>query len=114
MADHDEPVGSLAEEAAKLFDALNEHVATGDPECRYCPICRVVSTVRHTSPEVRQHLAGAASSLLEAASGLAAAYAASTRGAGAGHGGVEKIDLDDPGEDAWDEDPDGSDDWEDA
>jgi hypothetical protein len=110
----DESVGNLAEEAAKLFDALNAHVATDDPECRYCPICRVVSTVRHTSPEVRQHLAGAASSLLEAASGLAAAYAASTRGADARGSGVEKIDLDDPGEHAWDEDPDGTDDWEDA
>ncbi|CAN5131047.1 MAG: hypothetical protein ACSLEW_02055 [Nocardioides sp.] len=92
---HD-PVGSAAEEAAKLFGALadwakergpelgaglsgmaqhaasgfattfNEHIDTGAPECDWCPICRTVHVVRQASPEVRDHLVTAATSLLHA------------------------------------------------
>lgn len=82
-----EAVGSLAEEAAKLAEALrglsqeasagggladvagllwqdlNQHLATGD-NCRYCPICRLMSAARE--PEVRGHLAAAATSLASA------------------------------------------------
>ena len=124
-----EPVGSVGEEAAKLFGALSdwareqgtetlggaagaaphlaeavggvgEHVATGGEDCRDCPVCQAIHVVRQTSPEVRAHLAQAASSLMQAASGLLA-----TRpGHPAGHAGagVEKIDLDDDSD--WDED----------
>jgi hypothetical protein len=130
-----EPVGSLGEEAAKLLHALqdwakeggadaaataataatgaasawdqvNQHVATGGEDCRYCPVCQVISAVRQTSPEVREHLAHAAASLAQAAAGLLATHVpdASTgsgggrragRGAGDADSGVEKIDLDD-------------------
>lgn len=92
---HD-PVGSAAEEAAKLLGALadwakergpelgvglsglaqhaasgfastfGEHVDTGAPECDWCPICRTVHVVRQASPEVRDHLVSAATSLLHA------------------------------------------------
>lgn len=126
-------VGSVAEEAAKLFGALagwasdqgtdwthglagvagaatehvhglarqfDEGIATGAPECRYCPICRTVHLVRELSPEVRDHLTSAASSLLQAATGILAAVAEQS-GAGDGAGaprsaGVERIDLDEP------------------
>ncbi|WP_141013831.1 hypothetical protein [Nocardioides sambongensis] len=99
MTDHEDEVGSVAEEAAKLFGAfadmarqhgvdaaggvgglagqaaaftqdLHDHLATDDPECRYCPVCRAVHVVRKASPEVRDHLMSAASSLLQAAAGL--------------------------------------------
>jgi hypothetical protein len=97
----DEPVGSVGDEAAKLLGVLagwasdhtrevNEHLATGDAECRYCPICRTVHAVREASPEVRTQLATAASSFLQAAAGLLAAghpAEPSTR--------VQRIDLDD-------------------
>lgn len=92
-------VGSVAEEAVKLFGALadmarqqggevgaglggavdhaaatmkeiNDHLATDAAECKYCPVCRTVNLVRETSPEVRAHLTSAASSLLQAAAGL--------------------------------------------
>jgi hypothetical protein len=95
------PVGSIAEEAAKLLHALqgwgeqngaeygeatasaaaaaarklrdvNEHLATGSRDCTYCPLCQVISTVRGTSPEVKQHLASAATSLMQAVAGLLA------------------------------------------
>lgn len=121
----DEPVGSVGEEAAKLFAALsgwakdqgtdyagtaagaasavsdalhdvNEHIATGGADCRYCPLCQVISLVRTTSPEVKAHLAIAASSLMQAAAGvLATQVPADGKSAP-----VEKIDLD---EGAWDD-----------
>jgi hypothetical protein len=121
-----EAVGSVAEEAAKLLGALsewardhrndyagtaagaagsfahalhdvNEHIATGSADCRYCPVCQVIHVVRQTSPEVRAHLSVAASSLMQAAAGLLA-----TQPGDAGRPPVQKIDLDD--ETGWDED----------
>ena len=124
-----EAVGSVGEEAAKLFGALSDwareqgadasgtaaaakdafaraahdaeaHAATGGEDCRYCPVCQAIHVVRQTSPEVRAHLAQAASSLMQAASGLLAPRPGHPGGhAGAG---VEKIDLDDDSD--WDED----------
>lgn len=116
-------VGSLGEEAARLMDALagwarqqgsdvgegvhgladaasraardvDGHLATGAPECTYCPVCRVVHVVRSTSPEVRTHLAVAASSLLQAAAGLLATHAPAEGQRGAG---VERIGVDGDG-----------------
>lgn len=121
----DPEVGSLGEEAAKLFGALadaarqhggdvgdgmsgvagqaahwahevNDHLATDDVECRYCPICRVVHVVRETSPEVRAHLTTAATSLLHAASELLATLPPPAEGdASPRRPDVEKINLDD-------------------
>ena len=119
-----EPLGSVGEEAAKLFAALsgwardqgadyagsaagaalamsetvqaiNEHVATGSEDCRYCPVCQVIHAVRTTSPEVKAHLAVAASSLMHAAAGLLATHVPSEKASP-----VEKINLDD---NDWDE-----------
>ena len=110
-------VGAVGEEAVKLFGALadwarehgpsmagltddlagnlEDHLATGATECTYCPICRTVHVLREAGPEVRQHLAIAAASLMQAAAGvLNAASADSQRGAGKPEG-VQKIDLDD-------------------
>lgn len=122
MSDENEPVGSVAEEAAKLLGALqdwaresghetagaasgaaaafrnlNEHLATGGQDCKYCPVCQLISVVRQTSPEVKNHLSTAASSLLHAAA-AAMSTDVSRRESQAP---VEKIDLVD---DAWDED----------
>jgi len=116
-----EPIGSLGEEAAKLIaalsgwardhgpeyagsaagagaamseamHALNDHVATGAEECRYCPVCQVIQLARATSPEVKAHLAVAASSLVQAAASLLATHAADPA-----KPPVQKIDLDDDG-----------------
>jgi hypothetical protein len=106
-SDDRDPVGSVAEEAAKLLGALsgwakehgdglasfgeevNEHLATGAPECTWCPVCRTLAAVRQTSPEVRAHLTSAATSLMLAVSGMMATHPPSR------DGGVERIDLDD-------------------
>ena len=98
-----EPLGTVGEEAAKLFEALQdwaresaggeEHAHTREQagDCAWCPVCRGAQLVRQTSPEVKAHLTVAASSLLQAAAGLlAAAQPPGTSGPG-----VQKIDLDD-------------------
>jgi hypothetical protein len=124
---HD-PVGSVGEEAAKLLGALsewareqgndytgtaagaassfahavrdvNEHIATDSADCRYCPVCQAIHVVRSTSPEVREHLSVAASSLMQAAAGLLATHTNPSSPSP-----VEKIDLDGDGGD-WDEEP---------
>ena len=127
--DH-EPVGTVGEEAAKLLGAISEwardqgtdyagaaagaassfadavhdvseHLATDSADCRYCPVCRAIHTVRSTSPEVREHLSVAASSLMHAAAGLLATHAPPPR-----RSPVERIDLDDAGDGGdWDEQP---------
>ncbi|MFC6286559.1 hypothetical protein ACFP3Q_04500 [Nocardioides sp. GCM10027113] len=120
-----EDVGSVAEEAAKLFGALSdwakdhgsdlghglagaaehaaraahdvdEHLATGSAECTWCPVCRTIHAVRQTSPEVRAHLTVAAASLMQAAAGLLATVVPDEERAAAARGEhVEHIDLDD-------------------
>jgi hypothetical protein len=116
-------VGSLAEEATKLFGALSgwasehggdagqaaagfashaadaakgidDHIATGAAECRWCPVCRTIHAVRELSPEVKDHLATAAASLMQAAAGVLAT-AVPEQGTPRRSDGVEKIDLDD-------------------
>jgi hypothetical protein len=119
VSNEQDPVGSVGEEAVKLFKALqdwaqegggdaaasgaasafqnlNEHFATGGQDCKFCPLCQVISAVREVSPEVKQHLSTAASSLLQAAAAMASD--ASRRREDSP---VEKIDLSD---DPWDED----------
>ncbi|WP_134767516.1 hypothetical protein [Nocardioides sp. 1609] len=66
-------LGGFAGHAAQAMSGIDEHLATAAAECTYCPICRTVHAVRNTSPEVREHLASAASSLLLALNGLVAA-----------------------------------------
>lgn len=98
-----EEVGSLGDEAVRLFGALsdwardateavNDHVDTGSAECTWCPVCRTVHAVREAGPEVRGHLAVAASALLQAAAGVLAAAAPSEPRRPSG---FEHIHLDD-------------------
>ena len=121
MSDDKEPVGSVGEEALKLFQALqdaaresgagsvgesaasvfatvNEHIATGGAECRYCPLCQVISAVREVSPEVKAHLGAAGASLLQAAAAAMATVGADRTDRS--ESPVEKIDLSDG---AWDD-----------
>ncbi len=69
-----EALGSATEEARRLLAALQdfarrttgEHIATGAPECRLCPVCQIISFVRDSRPEVAEHLGSAAAALLSA------------------------------------------------
>lgn len=84
----------LAGHAAAAVRDVDEHLATGSAECTYCPICRAVHVVRQTSPEVRAHLASAASSLLQAAAGVLATAVPPQQPSGGRGSRVERIDLD--------------------
>ncbi|MHB8452502.1 MAG: DUF5304 family protein [Mycobacteriales bacterium] len=66
------PVG---EEAARLLEALHDWfaggagglpLATDAAECQLCPLCRLLSVLRGTRPEVFGHLTDAATALLAA------------------------------------------------
>jgi hypothetical protein len=66
LADH------VVDQVSAAAHEVDEHLATGAPECTVCPICRTVHAVRQLSPEVKTHLAVAASSLMQAAAGVLA------------------------------------------
>ena len=86
-------VAALADQAAASAHEINDHIATDDPECRYCPVCRTVHAVRTASPEVRAQLTTAASRFLQAAAGLLAARRGRRRSAASRRS--QQIDLDD-------------------
>lgn len=115
-------VGSLADEAAKLFGTLSgwardhgaevghglsdaarhasatahevdDHLANGSAECTVCPLCRTLHAVRGLNPEVRVHLASAVTSVAQAASAFLSTQPPAP-GDAASRGPVEHIDLD--------------------
>jgi hypothetical protein len=94
-------LGAAAAQAAAGWHNVDEHIATGAPECEYCPICRTVHAVREASPEVRAHLASAALSLLQAAAALLAT-AQPDDGSPRRTADVEHIDV---GDDDWTDRP---------
>jgi hypothetical protein len=47
-------------------DAWGEHIATGAPECRYCPVCRAIAASRTSGPDVVSHVMSAGESLYAA------------------------------------------------
>jgi hypothetical protein len=96
-----EAVGSLAEEAAKLFGAAEEWwrthapaaaaaaAAHQGPECRVCPLCQVLAVVRTAQPEVFEHLVVAADAFAQAVRVAAETWAAPRRSGVP----VERIDI---------------------
>jgi hypothetical protein len=72
-------VGSAAEEAVKLFAAMEDwarrkaghvldeqHIATGSAECQVCPVCQGIGVLRHVRPEAIEHLLDSAASFVAA------------------------------------------------
>jgi len=64
--------GTVSEEAVKLLDALqdwlrreplSEHLATGAPECSWCPICQLVAVLRGERPDVNEKIASIVAAL---------------------------------------------------
>ena len=95
-------LGSAAEEAARLIEALRRWVddrgmsvppvATGTAECKLCPFCQLLAMVRDGQPEVFEHLGAAAESLFAAARSAVADH--ERRWSKPAHDDVEHIDID--------------------
>jgi hypothetical protein len=99
-----EPVGSVAEEAARLLAVLQqaadaqgepagekpreradevpageEHEHSLGPGCQWCPVCQLIHRVRNTSPETIEHLSAAAAGVLGSVRSLLEAAAEAAR-----------------------------------
>jgi hypothetical protein len=96
--------GPLAEEAARLVEALSDWARThsgdlpgavgshlgGSAECTLCPVCQAIALLRQARPETFAHL-------VDASTALTAALRSLVETSGGGHrssSGVERIDLD--------------------
>lgn len=64
--------GTVGEEAARLLDAVqewlrrepvSEHLASGAPECTWCPICQLVAVLRGDRPDVNDKVASVVAAL---------------------------------------------------
>lgn len=94
------PPGPLAEEAARLVEALGmwtrgafaeaPAAAGHSPECQLCPFCQLLALARRTQPETFAHLADASASLVAALRTVVESQRDDTTRPG----GVERIDLD--------------------
>lgn len=77
----DAPVGTFAEEAARLADAVQAwargegsgrssaavgHVATGDAVCCVCPVCNLITVLRGERPELSSRLTESVAGLITA------------------------------------------------
>jgi hypothetical protein len=69
--------GPLAEEAAKLAEAISKWASSGfvhsmlsgvgeSSECNVCPLCQLLRVAKGSRPEVFEHLADASASLIAA------------------------------------------------
>ncbi len=96
-------VGSAAQEAARLFAAVEdwartrgeahdaEHAATGTPTCGVCPVCSGIALLREVRPETVEHLLDAAASVVAAVRSAVVPPAAPDGSRPSG--GVERIDV---------------------
>jgi hypothetical protein len=56
----DDRIGSAAEEAARLIDAVSGRT----DDCAWCPLCRAAAFLRDTDPEVRARVVSSATALM--------------------------------------------------
>lgn len=49
--------GALGSLGDSFFGAAHGRIATGDPECCVCPVCRVIAAMRDPSPEFAERVA---------------------------------------------------------
>lgn len=93
-----QPLGTPAEEARRLVEALgewaggrlgaaDEHLATGAPECQVCPVCQLISALRGDRPEVLARFGEAWSAFVGVLAGHSHPSAAGTAASDAGPAG---------------------------
>lgn len=97
--------GTFGEEAARLLDAVADwaranlgdvdwrgHIATGAPECAWCPLCQLISVLRGERPEINEKIAEATMSVVAA---LRAVLDAATERPDSAQPRVQRINLSD-------------------
>lgn len=102
-ADAREPVGTLAEEAARLMEAAHGWagaLTSGVPiagrgeECSVCPVCQLVRALRGVKPETVEHLVAATTSLAAALRSVVDAAGGHAQAGSRRASPVEHIDVD--------------------
>ena len=97
--------GPLAEEAARLVEAMSEWARShagelpgavagqvgGSAECRLCPFCQAIALLRQARPETFAHLLDASTAMTAALRSLVEGMERHRTGSSQ----VERIDLDD-------------------
>ncbi len=95
-------LGSAAQEAARLFAAVEDwartrggayaadHTGSGTPTCGVCPVCSGIALLRDVRPETVEHLLDAAASVVAAVRSAVVPPSAPDAGR---PGGVEHIDV---------------------
>lgn len=88
-----DPHGTIGDEAAKLLDAVQDwarrsfgdsaHIATGAPECTWCPVCQLIAVLRGDRPDISDKVADATASVVAALRAVVDAAANPAGGAGA-------------------------------
>jgi len=96
----DPRVGSAAQEAARLFAAVEdwarsrgeagEHTGPGATSCGVCPVCSGIALLRDVRPETVEHLLDAAASVVAAVRSAVAPPSSAEPGR---PGGVQHIDV---------------------
>jgi hypothetical protein len=56
------------------YEEPTPHIATGAPECQYCPVCRAIAAARTSGPDVVEHVMDAGQSLYTALQETLAAF----------------------------------------
>jgi hypothetical protein len=55
---------------ARFGDTDSAHIATGAPECAWCPICQLIAALRGDRPDVTDKLAAAATAVVDVVGSL--------------------------------------------
>ena len=55
---------------ARFGDTDSAHIATGAPECSWCPICQLIAALRGDRPDVTDKLAAAATAVVDVVGSL--------------------------------------------
>jgi hypothetical protein len=76
-----EPIGPIADEAAKLFAAARNWADEHPTPCGYCPVCQLIAALQAERPELGDKLVQAADVVADAVRAIARAFASSRTGA---------------------------------
>jgi hypothetical protein len=107
VAEHEQPHPALADEAVRLFGALQDWARETFPPgpdahpaapCQWCPLCQFVAVLRGERPEVTEQVAEVGTALASALRTLVEAASRPTPHAEPRPDRVQRIDLSEPPE----------------